>query len=362
MSDISKDNKINEVEHTIQHEGVVDVDVVKLSFFQSMMLSPVAGLIIIAVANAFFAMKGIFAKFIYQDNIAPDTLLFLRMALSIPVFILPLVQYFYVHRRRQKEAQDELDDKWVMLALLAGVIGFLPTSYLDFLGLQYVPASIERVILFTSPAFILIYTTIKTRSINKIAFLSLAITYIGVVVTMNPDLIFPSWNASSDAPSVRSMMDNAHQNIPLGVTLVLLAAFGQAMYLLMGTHVMKNIAPPTYTSFAMTGACIAMTIVYIISNLIHNTTIFDVVSSIKLQTWYYIIGLTIFSTIIPVYLIAFGIKIMGATKSAIIGNVGVVLTAIYGVLILDEQITASLIIGTILIMFGIFVITSNKNS
>src|SRR3954462_10500816 len=103
-------------------------------------------------------------------------------------------------------------DRWRLLGLR--LIGYSLSSYLDFLGLQYISVGLERLILFLTPTFVLlITTTVFKRSISGKQWLALLISYCGIVLVFVHDL------------------RQGGTNVALGATLVLGSAISYAAYL-----------------------------------------------------------------------------------------------------------------------------------
>lgn len=99
------------------------------------------------LAALFFSIKAIFVKLAYQYGVDAITLLTLRMAFALPVFIVVAI----IGQRKSSAQKITLHQSMSIIGL--GLVGYYLASMLDFVGLQYVSASIERLILFLFPTF-----------------------------------------------------------------------------------------------------------------------------------------------------------------------------------------------------------------
>ena len=100
-----------------------------------------AGIVFALVAAIGFSAKAIMVKLAYHDPVDAITLLALRMAFALPFFLVVAAR-----ANRNKHSQPlTARDKLAVLGL--GFVGYYLASYLDFLGLQYISAGLERLIL-----------------------------------------------------------------------------------------------------------------------------------------------------------------------------------------------------------------------
>src|SRR5262245_48836181 len=145
------------------------------------MMSKHSGTLITGIGIAFlgaicFSTKAIFVKLAYRDTaIDPVTLLALRMLFSLPFFIASAAI------TSAKSANQKFTfSQWIWVALV-GCLGYYVSSLLDFLGLQYVSAGIERLILFIYPTLVLLMSSVIFRvRINKYQWLAIVVTYVGL--------------------------------------------------------------------------------------------------------------------------------------------------------------------------------------
>src|SRR5471030_1359998 len=190
----------------------------------------------LAIAGAvLFSTKAILAKLLYRYHIDAVTLIAFRMLLSLPVFAGVAIWQMRIG------APLSNSDRWRLLGL--GLIGYYLSSYLDFLGLQYISVGLERLILFLTPTFVLLITTVYFKqTISRLQWLALITSYCGIVLVFVHDL------------------QGGASNIVLGSTLVLGSACAYAVYLLGSGELVKRIGSMRLVSYAMcvaSFACIA---------------------------------------------------------------------------------------------------------
>ena len=173
-------------------------------------------------------------------------------------------------------------------------------SYFDFLGLQYISAGQERIILFVYPTLVLFLSRLFLRTpIKRMQVLAILVTYVGVLITFYPQL------------SSASLAGDYFK----GAGLVFVSALTYASYLVGSNYLIPKMGAARFTSLAMIVACLCVIIHYSI------TRDFDLWNY---PTEVYIIGVSmaLISTVIPSYLISFAIKQMGASNFSILGSLG----------------------------------------
>ena len=284
---------------------------------------------LLALAGAIlFSTKAIFVKLAYEYEVDSVSLLMLRMLFSLPVFVFVGI----LALKKQPGKKDILQQHYKSIILL-GVLGYYIASYFDLEGLQYIDASLERIILFIYPTIVILLNLIFRKLIpNKIQIGSVFITYIGIVLAFRGNL-----------------MINDPQLVMKGGMLVLISALTYSLYLVGTGKLAGTVGTRIYNSLAMTAASIAI--------IIHNSLIhgFNLLS-FESQVYGYALLISLFSTIIPSYLIVEGIRIIGSNNSSIIGSVGPVSTIILAVVFLGETLTGIQIIGSAIVIFGVLLI------
>ena len=288
-----------------------------------------SGVFIAIVGIVLFSAKAIMVKLAYQYDVSSLHLLLFRMIFSLPIYI---VLSFYFKPSNPKEIKRK-DYLWV---ILFGFVGYYLASYFDFLGLVYLKAGLERIILFIYPTLVLLISKIffKKRISNQ-QIIAILITYFGVVIAFWGEVQFES------------------QNVVLGGFLIFLAALTYAAYLVGSGWLIPKFGVVVFTSYAMIVSSVCVVIHYLITD---RGTIFDYSSEVYLLS----ILMAIVSTIIPSFLVSLAIKKLGANNFSIIGSIGPVSTIILAYIFLGEQLSILQLVGAVIVILGVGYISFNK--
>jgi len=287
-----------------------------------------AGLSIAIGGAVLFSTKAIVAKLLYRYQLDAVTVIAFRMLFSVPVFAAIAVW--------QMRTQPALPgkDRWKLVFL--GLIGYYVSSMFDFLGLQYISVGLERLILFLTPTFVLLFTSIfLKRHISRIEWIALAISYCGIVLVFWHDL------------------HTGMKAVVLGSSLVLGSAISYAIYLLQSGELVRRIGSVRLVSYAMcvaSAACIAQFFVLRAPDTLIQPA----------QVYWLSLVNGIFCTILPVFMTMAAVQRIGAATASQAGMVGPVSTLFLGALILGEPITAIQLGGTALVMAGIYMLSTKK--
>jgi drug/metabolite transporter (DMT)-like permease len=219
--------------------------------------------------------------------------------------------------------------------VVLGFIGYYLSSYLDFLGLQYITAALERLILYLTPSFVLLLSVIfLKRSITRRQLLSLAIAYAGILLVLSHDL------------------DLAGSNVWLGTTLITLSAVLYAVYLIASGELVKRVGALRLVAYAMCVSTVPSVLQFVLLRP---------VESLWLQPtpvyWLSILN-AIMCTVLPVTMTMVAVSRIGAPLASQAGLVGPVSTLFLGFWLLGEPITAWQIAGGSLVMAGMYLLTS----
>jgi drug/metabolite transporter (DMT)-like permease len=294
----------------------------------------VGGVIICLLGAICFSTKAIIVKLAYRDtNIDAVSLLALRMLFSLPFFLISAG----LTSARSGNVRFT-PTQWAGVALI-GCLGYYISSLLDFLGLQYVSAGIERLILFIYPTMVLLMSSfIFKEKIKRIQWLAVAITYAGLMMAFIGEVTLPH----ADNP-----------NFYLGSILIFACAITYAMYIVGSGRMIPGIGSAKFNSYAMSFACIAV--------LIHFFVISDAsLTNLDLKVYLYSAAMAIFSTVIPSFLVTAGIKRIGSDNAAIVGSVGPVSTILQAYIFLAEPVFGLQIVGTAFILVGVLLIGRSK--
>ncbi len=288
--------------------------------------------IITVVGAILFSTKAVLIKLAYQHPIDSLSLLALRMLFSLPFFIGILL----FQKKDPLQSPIQPNDWWKMAAI--GMLGFYCASYLDFIGLQYISASLERMVLYIYPTLVLIISAIAfKKKITKIQYIALVLSYIGVAIIFSGKI---------------STVGNS--NPLLGAFFVFFAALTYAMFLVGSGQMLPRIGTRRFTSYSMIAAAAAV----LLTNTIING--FDLLKY-PMEIYGLALFMAVFATVVPTFMIAEGIRIIGANNSSIIGAIGPVSTIILAYIFLGERLYPIQILGTLFVISGVLIITLNKN-
>lgn len=280
----------------------------------------------------FFSSKAVLVKMAYEYDVNALSLLSLRLLFSLPVYVGVLVG----SGTKKKFKSIERADYFKITVL--GLLGYYLASFLDFAGLNYISASLERLILFIYPTMVLLITTVffgkKATNEQKIAVVT---TYFGVLLAF-----------------YRNTTENG-SDIFLGAMLIFFSALSYAAYLVGSGNLIPRFGTKLFTSIAM--------IISSLAALIHFISIegFNFFGFNK-EVYYIAFIMAIFCTVIPSFLISEAIRQLGASNVAIVGSFGPVSTIIMATLFLGERITVFQMLGTLIVISGVLVLALNNKS
>jgi drug/metabolite transporter (DMT)-like permease len=268
-----------------------------------------------------FSGKAIIAKLAYRHGVDAITLVMYRMLMALPLFLL---LSWWAGRGQPPLARRD----WVAVAGL-GVSGYYLASTLDFLGLQYISASLERLILYLNPTLVLLLNwALFRRRTTGLQLACMGLSYAGVVLVFGHE-----W---------------AHvgSNAPLGAALVFGSAISYALYLVYCAEVVNRIGVLRLTGLATTAACVLCIGQFL---LLRPLSAAQVAAPVL---WLSLIN-SVFCTFVPMLLTTTALARLGATVSAQIGMVGPMSTVLLGVFLLGEPLTVWVAAGTVLVMAGV---------
>jgi drug/metabolite transporter (DMT)-like permease len=283
-----------------------------------------SGLGIAIGGSVLFSTKAIVAKLLYRYQLDAVTVLAFRMLFSLPVFATIAIW------KMRTEAALITSDRWRILGL--GLVGYYLSSFLDFLGLQYISVGLERLILFLTPTFVLlISSTVLKHHIGRKQWMALAISYCGIVLVFLHDL-------------------QGGGNVALGATLVTGSAAAYAAYLLLSGEMVKRLGPLRLVSYAMcvsTVACVGQFfLLRPASALLQPLPVY---------------GLSLLNgmmcTVAPVFMTMIAVERIGAGTASQAGMIGPVSTLFLGALLLGEPVTSWQLGGTALVLSGIYLLS-----
>jgi len=293
--------------------------------------SRLTGAALVTVAACAFSAKAVIIKLAYRHGVDPVTLLALRMLISAPFF---LVLGLWASRGEHVMPLSRPD--WRAVVLL-GMMGYYLASLCDFIGLQYITAALERLVLFLYPTMVLLLAAIFfKRRVTRRDIAALALSYGGIVLVVAHDFSLSG------------------SNVALGAFWVFLSALFYAGYLLGSSRYVERLGSMRFACYAALVSCVGVVGHFFVTNdaaLLFNQ---------PAPVYWLSLTMALVSTVIPIVLTAEGIRRIGASHAAMIGAVGPVATIFLGYWFLDEAITAIQLAGAALVLAGVLAITLQK--
>jgi drug/metabolite transporter (DMT)-like permease len=280
----------------------------------------------------FFSGKAIVVKLAYAYPVDASTLLAMRMLLSLPLFFGALVFTML----REKNAV-KMTAKDYGLITLAGLLGYYLASLFDFMGLQYITAGLERLILFTYPSIVLLIScAIRQRWPEPWQLMCMALSYVGLAVVYGHETVLIG------------------ENTALGVLLVFVSAVCYASYLIVGERLLKRLGTIRVTAMA---TLVSATAILIQINLQQPISI---ILEQPLPVWGWSLVNAVFCTFVPVFSVMTAISLIGAPRVSQLGMIGPIATIALGTWILKEPFTIWHAAGTALVILGVALLSMKK--
>lgn len=278
----------------------------------------------LAILAAFgFSFKAILVKLAYPFGVDAVTLLVLRMAFALPVFL-------WVGFTASKGEVPLSRRDWAAVSAL-GALGYYGASILDFYGLQYITAGLERLILFTYPTLtLLLGAALYGRAISRREWAAFALCYTGIAAAFAHDLQF------ADDTSF----------VWIGAGFVFGSSVSYALYLSGSVGMIVRLGAARFTALAMLVSTAATGGHFLAT---HSMTAL-------VQPWpVYALAATmgVFSTVVPVFAQSVAIRRIGGGPAALVSMIGPLLTLGFAWLLLDEGISGAQIFGAALVIAGI---------
>jgi drug/metabolite transporter (DMT)-like permease len=285
--------------------------------------------ILLASAGAIaFSGKAIIIKLAYRYGVDAVTLIMYRMLFALPLF---LAMAWWAGRDREPLTGADL-----RLLTWLGFTGYYLASFLDFLGLQYISANLERLILYLNPTIVLAIGALKFHTpVTARQCIALFVSYLGVCVVFGHDV-------SVVGP-----------HVALGSALVLGSAVSYALYLLYSGQALKRLGAMRITGVASTIACVLCIAQFFILWPPSAAVVAPQV------IWLSVLNATL-CTVLPVMLVMTAIQRVGASAAAQAGIIGPLSTIFLSILLLGEPFTAWLAAGTVLVLSGIWLLARWK--
>ena len=284
------------------------------------------GAALVLVSGVAFSTKAVLVKLAYRQGADSVSLLALRFGFSAPFFAIGAFGGRF-SPRLGNPSPAPLTRRDAVAVLGLGVLGYYAASLTDFIGLRYISAGLERLILFIYPTLVVVMETIlfKTRLARRQIW-ALVITYAGIALAFQGEL------------------GNYGSNVPRGAAWVFGCALTYGLYLIGAGRMVPKLGSQRFTSLALLAAAGAVAI--------HAGVVGA--QLLGLPRAVYAIGLVmaLLATVLPAFLLARGIALIGSGSAAIISTVGPVSTILLAYVFLHEPLSATELAGTALVISG----------
>ena len=285
------------------------------------------GIAFTIVGSIAFSGKPIIIKLAYQYGVDVMTLLALRMLFSLPLF---LVMALWAGR-----APTPLTRRDWIAVLGLGFIGYYLGSYLDLAGLQYISASLGRLILYLYPTLVLVLGALVLKQrVTARHIVSLVLSYGGIALVFRSEL-------GLEGPLGATL---------LGAVLVFGGAMTYAVYLVAGARMIHKLGSMRFTAYASISATLFVVATFLATHGPGRLAVPREVYGLTLI-------LAIFSTVLPLWLMAEGLKRIGANQVSLVACIGPVSTIGLAHVFLGEPINSIQLAGAGLVLCGIVVIS-----
>jgi len=286
------------------------------------------GLALAIAGSIAFSGKAIIVKLAYRHGVDAVTLIMYRMLFALPLFI---VLAWWSGRGRPALTRRD----WLVVTGL-GFSGYYLASFLDFAGLAYITASLERLILYMNPTLVLaLGVLVFKRKVNARQIIALAVSYCGVILVFGHELSFQGTNAAR------------------GAGLVFASAISYAIYLVYSGEEVKRLGAVRLTGLATSVACVFCIAQFLVLRPLSAAAVEPAV------LWLSVLNATV-CTFAPVLMVMMAIERVGATVVAQTGMIGPLSTILMGIVILGEPFTGWILAGTVLVLTGIWLLTKAR--
>ena len=290
----------------------------------------ISGILLGILGIVLFSSKAVMVKLAYQYQVDALSILFLRMLFSFPFYVVVAIIY-----SKKENPSNIVKNDYVWLAFF-GMVGYYLSSYFDFVGLMYIKASLERIILFLYPTIILIFNKLFLKKpITPTQAIAIFLTYIGIIITF--------WGEVAISGS----------DTYLGGFFILLCAITYASYLVGSGWLIPKFGVIKFTAYVMLISCVCVFIHY---------GLFSKMSLFSFPWEVYVLGflIAIFATVIPSFLVSESINRITSSNFAVIAGFGPISTIVLAGIFLNERLTLLQLFGALVVIFGILLVSIKK--
>jgi len=291
------------------------------------------GFLISFTGAILFSTKAIIIKKAFHATTADAlSLLTLRMLFSLPFY---LAAAFWGSRRESNVRMNRRQWFWVVML---GLLGYYLSSYFDFVGLQYISAGLERLILFIYPSLaVLINALVFRQRINGAQRWALLLTYTGIGIAYFGEL----------------KLDTGNPNFYWGSFLVFLCAITYAMYLAGTGRMIPVLGAAKFTTYSMLVATVAVLLHFGVRGAVNGDYHISMLGN---GLWVYGVLLALLATVLPSFMLSEGMKRIGPNNAAIVTSIGPVSTILQAHFVLGDKILIEQVLGTVLVIIGVLLI------
>jgi drug/metabolite transporter (DMT)-like permease len=290
--------------------------------------TPLTGLLMAIFGSIAFSGKAIIVKLAYRYGVDAVTLIMYRMLFALPMFA---IMAWWASRGKEPLSRQD----WLGVIGL-GFCGYYLASFLDFVGLQYISASLERLILYLNPTIVLILGALLfKRKITRTQAIAMALSYGGVLLVFGHEVSFEG------------------KNVLLGAALVFASAVSYAIYLVYSGELVKRLGSLRLVGLATSVACLFCIAQFVVLKPMSAAVVAPEV------IWLSILNATL-CTAVPVLLVMMAIERIGAGLAAQTGMIGPMSTIAMGVIFLGEKLNLWIIGGTVLVLLGVYWVSRSK--
>jgi drug/metabolite transporter (DMT)-like permease len=282
------------------------------------------GLALAAAGSIAFSGKAIIVKLAYRHGVDAVTLIMYRMLFALPLFA---VLAWWAGRGRPALTRRD----WLAISAL-GFSGYYLASFLDFAGLAYITASLERLILYLNPTLVLaLGVLLYKRKVSARQMVALGVSYCGVLLVFGHELSFQGRDAA------------------WGAALVFASAVSYAVYLVKSGEEVRRLGALRLTGLATSVACVFCIVQFFVLRPASALVVAPEV------LWLSVLNATV-CTFAPVLMVMMAIERVGAGLAAQTGMIGPLSTIAMGVVFLGEPFTGWIIAGTVLVLVGVWLL------
>ena len=288
-----------------------------------------SGLLLASAGAIAFSGKAIIVKLSYLYGIDAVTVIMYRMLFALPFFIA-----MGLWAERQAIARENpLTRRDVIDIVGLGFVGYYLSSYLDFLGLQYITANLERLILYLNPTLVMLLGwVLYKKPIRPIRILAMGVSYCGVLLVFAHELTLSG------------------ANVALGGGLILASAISYAVYLLYSGELVQRIGSLRLVGWATSVACLCCIAQFLLLRPLSA-------AAVPVEVLWLGVLNAVACTVAPVLMVMMAIERIGAALTAQTGMIGPMSTIALGVLLLDEPLNVWIGAGTLLVVSGVFIVS-----